>query len=158
MNKYGIFIRFMYIAIAVLVVCIITFTMIGDSECERIVSPNSPGNIHNYKFDDRMSRVAAESVAEYKAQGTGLAIPTLSDYAVYLIATTDIVSKNLGAISIVNHPRYVEALEGYDLSLGLFKTDHLKSLAIEILGGSTPSKTDRDIFDSLANPISYITV
>lgn len=131
-------------------------------ESNRIIFPDyamTVRRIKDYKFPNRYYRFTAECICEYKIKkwmvssmtvdSTINDIPSpakLSDYALYLIMTTSILTTNINYLQIANHPRFVKCTNGYDSSSKTFDSDSIKSDVIDILS-KVDNKTDYTLFD-----------
>lgn len=173
MTKYRKFILLLWICIAIAVVCLVVLNLVADGECSSlpIVSySDALKNINNYQFTNKQTRNTMTSIADYVVANTnfsslGIKVSDLTDYAIYMIVSTNVVNSNLNWIKVINDPRYIHAVNGFDHATNAFRTDDLRSVAISVCKNyeTAPygrdiedlynADSDSEIFERLTNPL-----
>ena len=151
MSGWKPFTVFVWLLIIAIIVATIVLSQINVVDCKGVYIPKYADAIKrfvNFRFYDRPSRCAVESVVVYKLNNTKYKVAKMSDYAIYSIATTDISSTNSLFIDVINDPSFLKVIEGYDQSKGQFSSTKLRSTGINILL-QLKSKSDMSDFKTL---------
>ena len=152
------------------------------SYCENMPIPEYSDAItrfSNFTFHDKFSRYAVEPIAHHKINTMThknmavdlMKVSTMTDYAVYLIVTTDILNLNAISLEIYNHVDFTKVVSDYDSSIQGFKSPSSKQLGIgilligtkyeepkRILGEKLSTQTDKFIYDSLISATRSFTI
>lgn len=145
-------IAIIWVVILVLSISSIVLYFFNISSCKEVIFPThdiAQASFTHFQFASYESRYTMEAIVAYKTQASSntfvrdTKIINMTDYVIYLIATSDILQKDESLLQIYNHPEYAMVMNDYDTSLNSFKNSSSKSIGIDILVNSI--QIDKDI-------------
>lgn len=152
----------LWILIGIATTCLVVLNYVDSDECEKVRLPTYKevlDSYQEYKFKDKRARRIADIIAEYKLKDspfTDLSLNELSDYAVYLIITSDILnSDNTRKLVVISDPNYIDVVKAYNVGLEKFADENTRKLAIAICSKIMPDNTLNKLFENLTDREIY---
>ena len=158
-----------WVVILVLLVSSIVLYVFNTSTCDQVIFPTNDiaqASFTNFQFSNYESRYSMEAIVAYKTRNESKSntfigdtkIKDMTDFVIYLIATTDILKSSESLLRIYNHPKYVRVMNDYDTSVKAFKDSSSRSTGIDILVSiiKTDKDKEREVLSKLSDLQLYV--
>ena len=152
-----------WVIILTIALATLMFHLIQKYEFDVVVSnmtyKSAIADFDNYKFGNRNSRYLLEAIAAYKIKSMkqtdttieNFNIPTMTDYAIFMIASSNILDTSSCMLSRYNNQEFIDIVSNYNKSTHMFKDNAMREKAFKVLkmNANQNSLSDDVIYASL---------